>query len=859
MFKNPISEKAARFVILQRHLCLCVLLMFFIGKDVAQNDSILNPLISRDTIDDPAFEALTAMSGAEIESELNAQDASAFLQASKDVMGQMTAYQFSAYRFRQRGYDNKYKLWMINGTPIPKAESGGGYNSLWSGLNDVTRYSENGIAITPNRNGFSGIGGYSQVDAKASSYKKSHRISYGRANRQYANRLMMTYQSGLKKSGWAYAMSASLRQADQLYIPGTFLNAAAIYLSLAKNIGDKQTLGITAFLSAQTEGRTSAEPMEAFALSKDNYYNSNWGLQNGKVRNANVGKRARPMVILNHEIKLKNNARLNTSMHVLTGNEMVSGLNWNNASNPRPDYYRYMPAYYLDKGDSVAASKWKSAWENDVNTRQINWDRMIALNRQNLFVLPGAQNGLVNTNETRARYIMENKIESLQQAGIAVVYNQRIKSCFVSMGFNGLLYRNTKYKRLADLLGADYWLDYDQFAPNLGVDNTVQQNDILHPDKKIKTGDPFGYRYDIRVNTAEAWIQAEYSRGKTDYYFAASVVNKEMYRFGYMVNGKFPNNSAGKSQTVQMMNPSFKTGLIYKLNGRHAILGNAAFIERCPEATQIFISPRSRNDLTNAIAAEKIVSGDLSYQAKFPNLKLRCTVYYTAIENQNFLRTYWHDAYNANINLIMNHVNTTHSGIELGIEKIIKVSHVFQFSFAGGRFVYANRPQLQAWQDNNAMPLFENRTAYLKNYRLGGFPQRVCGIAYRYNDKKHWYIGLNATYVGENYLEPNPDRRTAEAVEKYMNNENNVIQQITAQEKLPNYVCYGFAAGKSFRIKPKRNLNVSVNASNLTFNKNILVGGYEQMRWDPNNINMFGNKYSYLLINTYMVNINYTY
>lgn len=64
---------------------------------------------------------------------------------------------------------------------------------------------------------------------------------------------------------------------------------------------------------------------------------------------------------------------------------------------------------------------------------------------------------------------------------------------------------------MGDLLGATYWLDYDQFAQNLGVDPIYQQNNIETPDKKIVKGDRFGYDYIIHVNRVEAWSQLEYT------------------------------------------------------------------------------------------------------------------------------------------------------------------------------------------------------------------------------------------------------------------------------------------------------------------------------------------------------------
>ncbi|HRD38283.1 MAG TPA: hypothetical protein PLC65_06595, partial [Bacteroidia bacterium] len=99
-------------------------------------------------------------------------------------------------------------------------------------------------------------------------------------------------------------------------------------------------------------------------------------------------------------------------------------------------------------------------WENKVgSTQQIDWDRLIRMNQDNLFT-PASQLGQgINTTETRARYILENKIEDLKNYGFNTVFNKRIKDLFVSIGANGNIYKNRKYKVLEDLLGASFWMD----------------------------------------------------------------------------------------------------------------------------------------------------------------------------------------------------------------------------------------------------------------------------------------------------------------------------------------------------------------------------------------------------------------
>lgn len=837
----------------------CILLLFLGNAYFSQSDSSAVKDKQADTANLNLNIPIFSTSGADAESDMDQQDISSLLQSSRDVFTQYASFQFGAARYRARGYTAENQQVMINGINVNNLETGFSSWSSWGGLNDVTRYVENRFGNVANRYGFSGPGGYTNIDSKASSFKKGTRVSYVNANRTFRNRFMLTHSTGMMQNGWAVSFSASSRTGNEVYIPGTYFNASAFYLSVDKRISDKHLISFTGFVSPIEQGRSSAEQLEAYQLAGTNYYNSFWGYQNGKVRNASVNKTQRPMFMLSHTYKINTSSQLISSIFYTYGKNSLSSINWNNAANPRPDYYYNLPSYSYQKGDTALGNRIANNWLNDVNTRQINWDKLININLANLYVLPSQLGQGIVTNETRARYILENKVEDLKNAGINMVYNKRVKALFLSAGFNANSYKNRKYKILEDLLGATYWLDYDQFAQNLGIDPSYQQNDIEHPDKKIYQGDKFGYDYVIHINKAETWGQAEYSSGKFDVYSGISLSDSKIWREGYVANGKFPNTSKGLSEKINFFNYGLKAGLTYKITGRHFITANGTYMTRTPEVNNLFISPRTRNDLVSNVVSEKVSSGDINYLIKYPGLKFRFTYYYTQINNQTWLRTYYNDTYNNNVNLIMKGVNQTNQGIEIGIDKTLFTSHTVQVALGLGEFIYTNRPTLEAWQDNNNLALYSNRISYLKNYKVGGSPQSVLGLGYKYSGKKYWYAGLYFNYFNKIYLEPNPYRRTEDAVSKYLSTESQLYSKITQQEQLPSYSTLNFNAGKSFRVLKKYFFNVSLNINNLLNNKNNISSGVEQLRLDYANLDKFANKYYYMPGATYMLAINFNF
>ncbi|MDO8999468.1 MAG: hypothetical protein Q7W45_06865 [Bacteroidota bacterium] len=831
-----------------------------IFSQTLQSDSTSAVILQPDTSKNSFIIPIFSTSGGDADNDLEQQDASSLLSSSRDVFTQFASFQFGPGRFRMRGYSGENQMIMVNGLNMNSLETGFSSWSSWGGLNDVTRFVEVRFGTVNNRLGFSGPGGYTNIDSKASSFRKGTRISYANANRMYRNRVMLTHSTGLMENGWALTLSASSRWGNEVYIPGTYYRANAFYASIDKKINEKHLLSFTGFGAPIEQGRAGGATKEMYDLAGTNYYNSLWGYQNGEVRNSNVNKTNRPMLMLSHIFKINSDSRLTTSAFYNFGKSKLSGLNWNDAPNPKPDYYRYLPSYYYLQGDTANGDVLKSNWENNTNSaQQINWDRLIGMNQANLYTLPSQLGQGINTSETRARYIIEDKIENIDNKGFNSVYNTRIENFFLSIGFNANIYKNRKYKEINDLLGATFWIDVDQFAENLGVEETFQQNDIENPNKKIYKGDKFGYDYSLNINKAELWSQGEYSFKSVDVYVAGTISDTKYWREGYVANGKFPTTSKGNSEKVNFLNYGIKIGATYKITGRHFLTVNGSYLTRAPEINSIFLSPRVRNDYVRDITKEKVTSADINYLIKYPGFKLRFTGYYTKIEDQVWLRTFWHDFYNNNVNLIMKNIDQTHQGIEFGVEKTLFTAHTIQGALGVGQFVYQNRPTLEAWQDNNNLELYRDRLVYLTNYRIGNGPQLVSGIGYKYSGKKRLYAGLFFNYFDQIYLEPNPDRRTAESANKFQTNETEQAAELIKQEKLPSYFTLNANGGKSFRIANKYFLNINLSINNILNNQNIITSGYEQLRWDGTIINKFPNKYYFMTGATYMIIVNFSF
>ncbi|MBK8583758.1 MAG: TonB-dependent receptor plug domain-containing protein [Flavobacteriales bacterium] len=153
---------------------LCTLAAF------AQQDSTLAPadssfLISRpdtSTLHQDIQAAGFTVSSSDLDAEIAGQDVSGILRSSRDVFNSTAGYTFGAARFRIRGLGGENSPVSLNGIVVNDLENGYASWSNWGGLNDVTRWSESRTGVSSSRFGFGGLGGWSNIDLRASQLRK---------------------------------------------------------------------------------------------------------------------------------------------------------------------------------------------------------------------------------------------------------------------------------------------------------------------------------------------------------------------------------------------------------------------------------------------------------------------------------------------------------------------------------------------------------------------------------------------------------------------------------------------------------------------------------------------------------------
>lgn len=775
--------------------------------------------------------------------------------ATDDIYYQTSNYDFSVARFRWRGYDNNWNAGYINGIYFNDAMRG---RFNFSGLGGMTssafRNRSTDIGLAASAYGYGSIGGSSNFTTYASEYAPGFRGNLSYTNSNYMLRAMLQYSTGLNRHGWAFSASIIGRYAPEGVIEGTFYNSLGLQFSLQKVFNDRHSLNLTAWAAPTQRATNAAATQEAYDLAGSNLYNPSWGYLDGKKKSARIVESVDPAVLLNWIWKPKMGTKLNTGIGFRSNRYSSSALNWYQTADPRPDYYRYLPSYYLPDAEPGTqlfdaqqevydfVTDW---WSGDKAHRQIDWNRLYQtnlLNRQQYDRDPE----LVG----QSSYILENRHSNLTSWMLSSYLGHRINDHMTLQGGLNVNYSDGHYyKTVRDLLGGEFWRDVDNFSERDFAGNPdILQNDMRNPNRRVYKGDKFGYDYNIRSISARAWLQNQITTAHWNVNYGLEVSFTDFVRHGNMQNGRAPENSLGTGRHHSFDNAAIKAGATYKLDGRNYFTGHISYGSRAPMPDYSYVSPRTKDVAVEGLKSERFLSADLSYTWNYARFRGSVTGFYTKMWDGIKRSGFYDYQLNTFMNYSMSGMQTEYKGIEIGME--YKILSNLSISGAGtfSRYQYKNNP-LGVRSYENGSQEDVTRRVYLKNYHIGGTPQQVWSLALNYNIKQ-WFFEVNGQWFGDNWIDLSPARHEEmPGLWKFCTSEQEYIQrrdQITHQDKLNSEWVMNLSIGKVIYTNfGSLNFNVSVN--NLLNNRNIQTGGYQEGKFDYTdyNVNKFPNKIYY--------------
>ena len=672
------------------------------------------------------------------------EDSPSILFGSNDPYTNIASFGFSNIRFKNRGYTSESQEVYLSGVPMNDALTGYSPFSLWSGLNEATRAKETTVGNEVSDYGFGGYNGVTNISAMPSSVRPGWRFSALTNSALYRLRLMATYASGELDNGWSYAFNVSARIGGNDWVKGVYYRNFAYYAGVEKKFGDEHKLSLVTFAAPGQRGAQNASTQEVYDLMGDNMYNSNWGYQNGKVRNARVRKTFEPVTILKYTVKPNDDLEASATVLWRTGKNGYTAMDWYDAADPRPDYYRNLPSYfYMEDEDYDRQNLTKYAWAEEAwtnrsgaydNYQHLNWDRLYNVNFNNVDA-----DGL-----RRSKYVLEERRVDQNDVNLGANVKWNATKWFTLTG--GLNYkwnRTEYYKQIDDLLGGDYYVNIDSFAErDYAATPAMVQNDLDYyfshgnTAQVLKVGDKYGYDYYANVRKAGLWANGAFDLGAFKANVAVQAGYETFWREGLVRKGLFPGlnedgseiiidgkllttydpktgapiTSKGNSNVASFFTYSAKLGLQYHFGGGHRVYGNAGYFNDAPTFSQSFISPRTRNTLVPNLETMKTISTDINYQYSNNGYNVRVTGFWTKIMDQTDMMSFYDDTQNSFTNFAMTGIDQRHMGIELGFKVPLPVEGLsVEGALSWGEYIYTSTPKMTQTVDNSAEIIVDNQ------------------------------------------------------------------------------------------------------------------------------------------------------
>jgi len=766
------------------------------------------------------------------------------LQSGKDLFSSLTGFSFSIRRFRMKGLNNRYFSQSIQEISMNQLSDGNIPWTNWGGLNEVTANNQYATGLKDNEYQFGGLGNSVFMQLNAGKLFPQTTVTNNLSNRNYHQRFAFTKVWAENKNGWSFAASIAFKYGLGGQFKANAFNGFSYFLSVDKSLKN-HLFSLVLLGNKQANTRTAAVSEEMIALAGTKQYQPGWGLQSNTIRNANWQFNHHPLLFLSHEYNLHEKIKQVSTLFLSVGEKYTTALDWFNSADPRPDYYRYLPSFFKD---SIIAQNLFDQIQMNPAQLQINWDHLYWVNQN-------------STPDKRARYVLEDRVEQSIKWAFNTRYRIQLNNRIL-LSFQGK-YKQERYhyfKRINDLLGAAYSINWNQFAENNLPGSTAIQNDLNHPNQIIKVGDTFGYHYQMDLRQFLIMSQAVVVLPRFDFNAAIEYTATQYQRNGKYRNGVFPQNSFGPSTPDYFSNFQVKMGATYKLNGRNYFYVRTAFSSKPPLVNDLYISPRINSIKQSTISNENALMAEAGYILNAPKLKVTANAFWIGIHNAMDVMSFYHDGYQNLVSYALSNLRSRMIGLELSLAYSINPGITFSTAMNAGKYIYVGRPNYAVWADNEPY-ISEKGILYFNQFPITGLPQLAIYNGLSYRSSGNLFLSLSSAYMGNQWLSFNPIRRTYDAAQQIPTTlDSRLVSQPTA---LPNAFILDFSAGYSCRIKKLNNghayyVQFFLGVNNL-LNQSIVTGGFEQLRFDiqGGDLNKFPSKYYYSIGTLYSLSVKW--
>ena len=636
---------------------------------------------------------------------------------------------------------------------------------------------------------------------------RPYRIALSYSDRNYRGRLRLVADGELG-GGWSGAAVVDGILGRDASIDGVFSEGLSMAFRLRKSIGEEGEVALTALIPATLRSGRTASTAEVFTLTGDRYYNPAWGYQAGKVRSARVRREVVPMVWLKCALPLSDLTSMRATAGIEGGLRAQSGLGWYNARTPMPDNYRYLPSFTEDLAT-------EDAWlRGDTRFTQIAWDELIRQNRL-------SRDGAV--------YAVEDRVEHILNLHLGAQFRTQISpSTEVWYEVAWRRAHSRMFKRMRDLLGAEYLLDIDQYLIDDDSYSNKLQNDLRHPNRRIGTGDEFGYDYSLTEQDFRVGGGLEFRANRWSVFVAGSVDDYAVHRRGHYEKELFPGDrSYGRSRRVNLTPYQLKLRCGYAFSPKSYVELGVATLALAPRASDLFVQPQYNNRVIDAPALRRVHSAEVNYHLARPAIEVEASAFVQLSLDESDRMATFDDTSATFADVVVSGIGRMAWGVEAATR--IRLSYRWNLNLAGswGRYTYVRDPRVEVLSDVDHTPIDQGAVSHLKDCRVEDMPEVTAVAELAFRGSKGWSARCSVGYCGARYIAPSMLRRTDRVARQAASTEE-AQAEFMAQEELGDAFTLNLSLMKCFYFE-RSMLAINLMLTNLTDDV-ALYSGYESSR-----------------------------
>lgn len=782
---------------------------------------------------DMQIEQAFTFTEAQLDEDDGAEQNITVLSSNRNVYASEVGYRFSPARFKYRAFNSKYSDVYINGNPVSDVERGEFRYSFVGGLNNQTRGQESSLPFEDTNYMMTGMGGASNYNFRPSNFATGQRASLAAANRNYNLRAMYTYNSGVTENGWAFTGSLTYRWGNGTgFVEGTSYNSLSYFFGAEKILNDQHSVSLVTWGNPTERGSQVASTDEMYWIANDYLYNSAWGYQDGKKRNSRMIRDFAPAALFTWDWKIDDQTKLTTSLLGKYAMFSSTRLDYNNSTNPAPDYYSNMPSSYFNVWDPTAGTNrsevdmasWQASYDYlsaSKDNRQVQWDKLYFANK------------MASMQGEDAMYYLKRYHDDQLSASLASYLEKSLgNQQTLHAGLQLSASKGMHYQTMADLLGASSFHNINTYIiKDYGASSDYAQYDLNNRNGEVGKGDRFGYDYNIYVNKAQLW--ATYSKDLEIAHLFASgrMAGTTMQREGKMLNGIFPNSSYGKGDKAKFLDGGAKAGAHIDLGKGNAMLFGFGYELKTPAARTAFMAAQMNNDFVDDLKQEKVFSAEWGYRLQTSWMTANLNAYYSHLYDITEQSMYYMDNARQFTYVSLKDIEKEYYGLELGIN--FKVTDWLNIKTLGtiSDALYVNNANIIYLESNSTTPLRD--VCLNKNMREGCTPLTAGSIDLSYHSGG-WFIDLIGNYYDRIYLYYSPVKRYESLYRVAVDNDGNELgyNDVPAQTKGHGGFMLDASIGRSFYLRHGRRIGFNLMLTNILNNQKIVMGGREQSRTD---------------------------